>query len=136
MPLAIQHTLTKYEFSFSTRQKLELVGVVVKEAIFLDKLRNDFVENRLDRISKFSSQRKRGKDLKPSGKFIFSLYLREIRNQEAKLRAQSAEADLKKQRRSMHRFLVQQVHQYRDKYDKITANRKDPRSRRPPTFRQ
>jgi hypothetical protein len=36
----------------------------------------------------------------------------------------------------MHRFLVQQVHQYRDEYDKITANRKYSRSRRPPTFRQ
>ena len=133
---SIERTLTKYhtEFSSPTREALKNADLVVREAILLDQRRNDFIENRLDRISKFSSQRRRGKDLKPSGEFLMSLNLQEIRSKEAELQAKYARETLDKQRRQMHSLLVQEVHKFKEKYKAVIAKPRYRLARRPPSF--
>ncbi|KAI7771377.1 hypothetical protein LZL87_013876 [Fusarium oxysporum] len=95
--------------SSPTLRGLEAVRKIVNEAIVLEDIVRNHVEDRRACIEKRYHQRKRGKRARPVGDYIHNISLEELREQQAKFINTGAKAEQRSQLRNLRSFAIQQM---------------------------
>ncbi|KAI8396360.1 hypothetical protein FOFC_20907 [Fusarium oxysporum] len=104
--------------SSPTLRGLESVGKIVSEAIVLDDIVRNHVEDRQGRIEKRYHQRKRGKRAKPVGEYIHNVSLEELREQHTEDVNAGNKAQQRLQLRNLRSFAIRQMEEIRDEWRK------------------
>ncbi|KAF4448245.1 hypothetical protein F53441_8331 [Fusarium austroafricanum] len=101
-----------------TLRGLESVWKIVSEAIVLEDIVRNHVEDRQGRIEKRYHQRKRGKQAKPVGENIHNISLEELREQHAEDVNAGNKAQQRLQLRNLRSFAIRQIEDIRDEWRK------------------
>ncbi|KAG6989181.1 hypothetical protein FocnCong_v021292 [Fusarium oxysporum f. sp. conglutinans] len=104
--------------SSPTLRGLESVRKIVSEAIMLEDIVRNHVEDRQGRIEKRYHQRKRGKRAKPVGEYIHNVSLEELREQHTKDINAGNKAQQRLQLRNLRSFAIRQMEEIRDEWRK------------------
>ncbi|KAG7420443.1 hypothetical protein Forpi1262_v016178 [Fusarium oxysporum f. sp. raphani] len=104
--------------SSPTLRGLESVRKIVSEAIVLEDIVRNHVEDRQGRIEKRYHQRKRGKRAKPVGEYIHNVSLEELREQHTEDVNAGNKAQQRLQLRNLRSFAIQQMKEIRDEWRK------------------
>ncbi|KAG7407488.1 hypothetical protein Forpe1208_v013118 [Fusarium oxysporum f. sp. rapae] len=104
--------------SSPTLRGLESVRKIVSEAIVLEDIVRNHVEDRQGRIEKRYHQRKRGKRAKPVGEYIHSISLEELREQHTEDVNTGNKAQQRLQLRNLRSFAIRQMEEIRDEWRK------------------
>ncbi|KAG7405758.1 hypothetical protein Forpi1262_v018326 [Fusarium oxysporum f. sp. raphani] len=104
--------------SSPTLRGLESVRKIVSEAIVLEDIVRNHVEDRQGRIEKRYHQRKRGKRAKPVGEYIHNVSLEELREQHTEDVNAGNKAQQRLQLRNLRSFAIQQIKEIRDEWRK------------------
>ncbi|EXL39822.1 hypothetical protein FOCG_17583 [Fusarium oxysporum f. sp. radicis-lycopersici 26381] len=97
---------------------LESVRKIVSEAIMLEDIVRNHVEDRQGRIEKRYHQRKRGKQAKPVGEYIYNISLEELREQHTEDINAGNKAQQRLQLRNLRSFVIRQIKEIRDEWQK------------------
>ncbi|KAJ0133566.1 Uncharacterized protein HZ326_23359, partial [Fusarium oxysporum f. sp. albedinis] len=100
--------------SSPTLRGLESVRKIVSEAIVLEDIVRNHVEDRQGRIEKRYHQRKRGKRAKPVGEYIHNVSLEELREQHTEDVNAGSKAQQRLQLRNLRSFAIRQMEEIRD----------------------
>ena len=95
--------------SFPTREGLRFASKVAIEASALESQVKAFLRDRNQRVEALANRRKRGKQVKPSGQFITSVSLAEIRKQQVETIAAEIKKENKRQLRNSRVILRQEI---------------------------
>jgi len=101
-----------------TLRGLESVRKIVSEAIVLEDIVRNHVEDRQGRIEKRYHQRKRGKRAKPVGEYIHNVSLEELREQHTEDVNAGNKAQQRLQLRNLRSFAIRQMEEIRDEWRK------------------
>jgi hypothetical protein len=104
--------------SSPTLRGLESVRKIVSEAIVLEDIVRNHVEDRQGRIEKRYHQRKRGKRAKPVGEYIHNVSLEELREQHTEDVNAGNKAQQRLQLRNLRSFAIRQMEEIRDEWRK------------------
>ncbi|RKL12110.1 hypothetical protein BFJ70_g16334, partial [Fusarium oxysporum] len=104
--------------SSPTLRGLESVRKIVSEAIVLEDIVRNHVEDRQGRIEKRYHQRKRGKRAKPIGEYTHNVSLEELREQHTKDVNAGNKAQQRLQLRNLRSFAIRQMEEIRDEWRK------------------
>ncbi|KAH7459233.1 hypothetical protein FOMA001_g20140 [Fusarium oxysporum f. sp. matthiolae] len=104
--------------SSPTLRGLESVRKIVSEAIVLEDIVRNHVEDRQGRIEKRYHQRKRGKRAKPVGEYIHNVSLEELREQHTEDLNAGNKAQQRLQLRNLRSFAIRQMEEIRDEWRK------------------
>ncbi|RKL16968.1 hypothetical protein BFJ72_g15310 [Fusarium proliferatum] len=104
--------------SSPTLRGLESVRKIVSEAIMLEDIVRNHVEDRQGRIEKRYHQRKRGKRAKPVGEYIHNVSLEELREQHTEDVNAGNKAQQRLQLRNLRSFAIRQMEEIRDEWRK------------------
>ncbi|KAJ3453107.1 hypothetical protein MRS44_018762 [Fusarium solani] len=113
-----RHVRHKYgpEFSSPTRQRIAVVDDVLAEAVTLSDLAESHIKSRQQRIAAASNKRKARKSVKPSGQYVNSVTVRQIRESLDTSTQKEQEEELRRQRREAKRLQKQHFEQYREEW--------------------
>ncbi|EGU86673.1 hypothetical protein FOXB_02809, partial [Fusarium oxysporum f. sp. conglutinans Fo5176] len=95
--------------SSPTLRGLESIRKIVNEAIVLEDIVRNHVEDRPARIEKRYHQRKRGKRARPVGDYIHNVSLQELRDQHAEFVKAGDKAQQRSQLRNLRSFTIRQM---------------------------
>ncbi|KAI8406604.1 hypothetical protein FOFC_14074 [Fusarium oxysporum] len=104
--------------SSPTLRGLESVRKIVSEAIVLEDIVKNHVEDRQGRIEKRYHQRKRGKRAKSVGEYIHNVSLEELREQHTEDVNAGNKAQQRLQLRNLRSFAIRQMEEIRDEWRK------------------
>jgi hypothetical protein len=104
--------------SSPTLRGLESVRKIVSEAIVLEDIVRNHVEDRQGRIEKRYHQRERGKRAKPVGEYIHNVSLEELREQHTEDVNAGNKAQQRLQLRNLRYFAIRQMEEIRDEWRK------------------
>ncbi|KAL6406012.1 hypothetical protein AUP68_10570 [Ilyonectria robusta] len=101
------------DFSSPTRQRFAVIDDVLAEAVTLSDLAESHIKSRHERIAAANNRKRTRKSVKPSGQYLNSVSVQQIKESLQTTIEKDQEQDLRRQRREIKRLQKQHYEQYR-----------------------
>ncbi|RKK61040.1 hypothetical protein BFJ69_g17166 [Fusarium oxysporum] len=115
-----RHLKRNYRDSFSspTRASFGVLDDVVCEAVLLNSFAEEHIQTRLQRIAATNNKRNKRKKLMPSGKYINSVTVQEVRESLADSTKKDQESELRRQRKNPRQLQKEEEERLKEEWKK------------------
>ncbi|KAL5592568.1 hypothetical protein FOBRF1_013594 [Fusarium oxysporum] len=105
-------------FSSPTRHSFGVLEDVVCEAVVLNSFAEEHIKTRLDRIASVNNKRNKRKKVMPSGLYINSVTVKQVRESLNASTKNEQQEELRRQCRSLKQLQKEEVNRLREEYEK------------------